>query len=90
MWLISKEDDDILFTTAALSKVNFKMTDVDIQAALTQADYISQKRSFKGVKGLNLWIPSMHKDTKNLAKNGWSVWNGDGLNIYFPEGPKGE
>ena len=68
MWLISKEDDDILFTTAALSKVNFKMTDVDIQAALTQAGYISQKRSFKGVKGLNLWIPSMHKDTKNLAK----------------------
>jgi len=30
------------------------MTGVDIQAALTQAGYVSQMRSFKGLKGLNL------------------------------------
>ena len=61
------------------------MTGVDIQAALTQAGYVSQMRSFKGLKGLNLWIPSKHKDVKNLATKGWTIWNGTDFRISVPD-----
>jgi len=85
MWLISKEDEKLLFTTAALLKVNFKMTDVDVQDSLKQAGYVSQKRSFQGLGTKNLWIPSKHKDLKNLATKGWTIWNGTDLRIDVPD-----
>ena len=85
MWLISKEDEKLLFTTAALLKVNFKMTDVDVQDSLKQAGYVSQKRSFQGLGTKNLWIPSKHKDLKNLATKGWTIWNGTDFGIDVPD-----
>ena len=85
MWLISKEDEKLLFTTAALLKVNFKMTDVDVQDSLKQAGYVSQKRSFQGLGTKNLWIPSKHKDLKNLATKGWTIWNGTDFRIDVPD-----
>jgi len=48
---------------------------------LSLAVYVSQKRSFQGLGTKNLWIPSKHKDVKNLATKGWTIWNGTDFGI---------
>ena len=52
---------------------------------LSFASYVSQKRSFQGLGTKNLWIPSKHKDLKNLATKGWTIWNGTDLRIDVPD-----
>ena len=52
---------------------------------MKQADYVSQKRSFKGRGTKNLWIPRKHKDVKNLASKGWTIWDGTDFGIHLPD-----
>jgi len=52
---------------------------------LSLAVYVSQKRSFQGLGTKNLWIPSKHKDVKNLATKGWTIWNGTDFGIDVPD-----
>ena len=52
---------------------------------MKQAGYVSQKRSFKGRGTKNLWILSKHKDVKNLATKGWTIWNGTDFRIVVPD-----
>ena len=52
---------------------------------LSFPSYVSQKRSFQGLGTKNLWIPSKHKDVKNLATKGWTIWNGTDFRIDVPD-----
>lgn len=85
LWLNSKRDDYIVFTSSELAKANSPMTDAEVQSALDMAGYETNQRRFKGAKSKNLWLPAEHKDATNLRRNGWSLYRHDGYALELQQ-----
>lgn len=83
-WLLSQRGQTVAFTATELASANFPMTDIEAQATLRQAGYVSVQRKFAGSKH-NIWLPKEHKDTKRLHQTGWTLWRRGGLDIELPE-----
>ena len=83
-WLVAQRDRKIAFTATELASANYPMTDIEAQATLRQAGYVSVQRKFAGSKH-NIWLPKEHKDTTRLHQAGWTLWRRGGIEIDLPD-----
>ena len=84
LWLISKRDKYLAFTSSELAKANWPMTDAEVQIALRQAGYVTIQRRYNKEKK-NLWLPKQHEGVKDLRKNGWSLYQRSGIELELPQ-----